>query len=274
MLEKFEFYKQLLHVINSNGGKGFYTEGKSDYLLTKEEFHMLEKSNLFNPKFTIGKIPFSRGIDLLLSAEYVVKESKECVKKSAKKQALEVMYLSCEYLFEGIHLLKYGNYAIIVSQYCGGVYRVNLKRYVIIIAGRKIILQKKSKPWEARVVYEDGEFYVTSGNWLMESRQLSGGGYKCFTIPNHYGTGDIIIRDHQLQMLLKDSENTFLTLGNIAREYCINHIDGNKWNNRSENLEIVTHGGNARHYNERLREYPLIISRNGELFINPKFLKE
>lgn len=269
MAKKDNKFKHLLGNIDSNGDNVFSSDWKDCSILRKAS-NMLEKNSSYEQKIIIGLIPFREDIDLLLSAEYVVKENK----KSMKKLALEDMYLSREYLFDGIYILKYGNYAIIVSKLCGGVYRVNLKRYVIIIADRKIILQKKNNPWEARVVYEDGEFYVTSGNWLMESRQLSGGGYKCFTIPNHSGKGDIIIRDHQLQMLLKDSENTFLTLGNTAREYCINHIDGNKWNNKSENLEIVTNGENTRHYNEKLREYPLLISRNGELFINPRFLKE
>lgn len=184
----------------------------------------------------------------------------------AKKQALDEMYLSLEYLFNGIYLLKFNNYAIIVSQKCGGVYRVNLDRFSINCIDHKIILQRKKKPWDMRIVYENAVFYPTLRTFLMESGQRCSGGYKCFTIYKCYdGKYNLIFRDHQLQVLVKYGLELLRgAIGNTGRELCINHINGNKQDNNSVNLEVITNKENAQHFYQQLYEAMIRMVKNNE----------
>jgi hypothetical protein len=191
-----------------------------------------------------------------------------------KSKGMWGMYLRREYLFDGIFLTTYGNRTILVSQLCGGVFRYKNDVDRMIIEGKRIKLQKIRRPWEERVVYENGEFQPTLGEWLMESRQLTGGDgeYKCFTLKKNGEFDEMIIRDHQMHVLMAYGAIALTAIGNedSGRKKCVNHKNGVKFDNRPSNLEVILTKDNIKHYYQELKEYDAIINVNGKLIVNPK----
>lgn len=177
-------------------------------------------------------------------------------------------------LFDDIYLSTYGRYSLLISLRCGGVFRFRNDKYQLITLNKKLVLQEIKNPANQMVVYNNKTFYPSKGNWLMQSCQRSGndGKYKCFTL---YANGDfekIIIRDHHLQALFKFGVIALTALAEIKIPNCVNHLNGKKLDNFSDNLEITTYSGNTIHYHKYLKEYPLIITIDGEAVLNPKFI--
>ncbi|OEB99792.1 MULTISPECIES: HNH endonuclease [Lysinibacillus] len=196
----------------------------------------------------------------------------ESINWNARMERIWDIYLRREYVFDDIYLVTYGYRTILISQLCGGVFRYDNKKYRLIIEGKKIKLQKIKQPNNERIIYENGTFYPTEGDWLMQSCQARSRnrGYKCFTI---YKNGDfekIIIADHQLQALFKYGAFALTTLGNGGNPNCVNHKDGDKYNNKSENLEVISHKMNARHYHDEIKHQPPFVSKDVEAILNPK----
>lgn len=191
-----------------------------------------------------------------------------------KSRAFMSMYESCIHLFDYIYLIKYGYRSILVSQLLGKVCRFKNDVDELVIEGRQIKLRKLKKPWEERIVYENGNFYTDKSSWLMESRQRrSGNGeYKCFSIKKDKKSKSVNIADHQIQALIEYGVIALTALGE-KHVNCINHKNGDKDDNRPKNLEVITNGDNVRHYNQ-FRGYKTILRKNGELVINPRFLLE
>lgn len=213
----------------------------------------------------------NKKIELTSLEERILKD----INWDTKSKGMWGMYLRRRYLFDGIFLTTYGNRTILVSQLCGGVFRYKNNVDRMIIEGKRIKLQKIRRPWEERVVYENREFHLTLGEWLMESRQLTGGDgeYKCFTLEKNGEFDKVIIRDHQMQVLMAYGAIVLTAIGNedSGRLKCVNHKNGVKLDNRPSNLEVILTKDNIKHFYQELKEYDAIINVNGELAVNPKF---
>ncbi|MGE7751581.1 hypothetical protein [Lysinibacillus fusiformis] len=164
------------------------------------------------------------------------------------------IYQRGEYLFEDIYLTTYGYRTILLSQQCGGVFRFDNEKYELKIEGKQIKLVEVKQPNNESVIYENGTFYPTKGDWLMQSCQKrSGNGkYKCFTIYANRGLEEIIIPDHQIQALFKYEVKALTAIGENSQN-CIKHKNGNKCDNRSKNLKIGTTKENKLHYHRELK---------------------
>lgn len=81
------------------------------------------------------------------------------------------------------------------------------------------------------------------------NKKRKGGGYSTVSIYNGHGTGKYQMKYfyvHKLVMMTFSSENPFCAHCGMKKE--VNHKDGNRHNNRLDNLEYVTQQENIDRY--------------------------
>jgi hypothetical protein len=152
-------------------------------------------------------------------------------------------------LFPEVNVIRsiYANYVLYFDLAYGEMYWFNANRYFEVIDNvkRSITLVSHKSSWNRQVVYENGIFHPTKRKFLLQGYSKSGGRYS-IKFKNKDGS-HFIPRVHQLIGMLLYGEIALYTLGE-GTELVFNHKDGNQFNNRPENLEIVTQLGNRMHF--------------------------
>lgn len=141
----------------------------------------------------------------------------------------------------------YANYVLYFDLAFGEMYWFNANRYFEVIDNvkRSITLVSHKNSRNRQVVYENGTFYPTKRKFLLQGYSKSGGRFSV-KFKNKDGS-HFIPRVHQLIGMFLFGELALYTLGE-GTELVFNHKDGNPFNNRPENLEIVTQSGNRMHF--------------------------
>lgn len=171
---------------------------------------------------------------------------------SKKQQYMIMLNNSKRVVFPGVVRMIFQNYVLFVEINTGEIYRFNADLYESLYKENKIILTRKNTG-EHRVVYENGVFYPTKGEFLLNSYKRSGGRRSLLFKCNE--GGHFIPRVHQIIAMLGYGSLALSALGS-GRPVVPNHIDGEKENNGIGNINITTQKGNHDHH---------------KLFIRPKY---
>lgn len=163
-----------------------------------------------------------------------------------KQMALGEMRKRKQHLLNRIYRTYYDEYTVLVDFETGRVYYFDNNHYLMELVGDLIYLLEVTTN-EKQLVY-DGAFYATPRKWLMKSSPRLGSRHNLGIEwrKNRFRASRLFIKDHQLIAVLYFGCKAVDAVGE-DRSYDINHRNLSKYDNRPENLEIISKSENKEH---------------------------
>ncbi|KUP23097.1 HNH endonuclease [Paenibacillus sp. DMB5] len=162
-----------------------------------------------------------------------------------KQMALGEMRKRKQHLLDRVYSTYYDEYTLLIDFKTGKVYHFDNSKYKEVMDGVKIYLIDIFSN-QKHLVY-DGVFYAASGELMksnpwLSSRSSLGIEWR----KKGFRTGRLFIKDHQLIAVLYFGSEAVNAVGE-NRSYDINHRNLSKYDNRPENLEVISKSENKEH---------------------------
>lgn len=178
-------------------------------------------------------------------------------------------------LLENVYCTSHMGYIFFVSYVTGKVYNYKENEYTHVVEDNCIYMIRKSDG-ERKLIYKEGQFFVSKRVWLRESSpQMSDSHYLGSVLRQRKGdrVSYFYLKDHHLIAVLFFGEEAIYAIGdeiNGNGKFQINHRNLYIYDNRPENLEIVTNSENIAHRKIMYGVYENLIREkhgaNSEIF--------